>query len=296
MDSVKIKALLRAAELGSLTKAAEELGYTQAGLTHMMTRLEAEVGFELLLRNKNGVKLTPEGEKLLPYLKDFSISHEQLKRAVDETSRGLGEIVRIGTYTSILKLWLPTVINGFKKISPEIRIEIHDLGINAMYDRVSISEIDLAFGSFCPSDDCDFIPLKKDPFYAVLPKSGTEFDGLSSVPITALSGKSFIMPTYGYDPDILEALHKNSVTPILNTISVSDSAVAALVEIGLGMTILPELVLNSIDKSGVEIKRLLPDCSRELGIIIPKGKIKSPIVRSFVEYSENVIKENFGDD
>ena len=146
MDSVKIKALLRAAELGSLTKAAEELGYTQAGLTHMMNRLEAEVGFELLLRNKNGVKLTPEGEKLLPYLKDFSIAHEQLKRAVDETSRGLGEIVRIGTYTSILKLWLPTVINGFKKISPEIRIEIHDLGINAMYDRVSISEIDLAFG------------------------------------------------------------------------------------------------------------------------------------------------------
>ena len=41
MDSVKIKALLRAAELGSLTKAAEELGYTQAGLTHMMNRLEA---------------------------------------------------------------------------------------------------------------------------------------------------------------------------------------------------------------------------------------------------------------
>lgn len=295
MDSVKIKALLRAAELGSLTKAAEELGYTQAGLTHMMNRLEAEAGFELLNRSKNGVKLTPEGEKLLPYLKDFSIAHEQLKRAVEETSRGLGEIVRIGTYTSILKLWLPKVINGFKNISPEIRIEIYDLGINAMYDRVSISEIDLAFGSFCPSEDCDFIPLKKDPFYAVLPKSGTEFDGLSALPITALSGKSFIMPTYGYDPDILEALHKNSVTPILNAISVSDSAVAALVEIGLGMTILPELVLDSIDKSGVKIKRLLPDCSRELGIIIPKGKIKSPVVRSFVEYSKNVIKENFGE-
>lgn len=290
MDSIKIKALLKAAELGSLTKAAEELGYTQAGLTHMMNRLEAETGLALLKRTKSGVALTPEGEKLLPYFKDFSVASEQLGRAISETARGLGEIIRIGTYTSILKFWLPTIINGFKHISPEIKIEIRDLSITAMYERVSTNELDLAFGSFRPSEECDFIPLKNDPFYAVLPKSETSFDNTDTIPINAISGKSFIMPTFGYDPDILEALHKNNVTPILNATSVSDDSVTALVEIGLGLSILPELVLKSVDKSSIKIKKLSPDCSRELGLIIPK-KIKSPIVKSFIDYSQAIISE-----
>lgn len=290
MDSIKIKALLKAAELGSLTKAAEELGYTQAGLTHMMNRLETETGLPLLKRTKSGVALTPEGEKLLPYFKDFSVASEQLGRAISETARGLGEIIRIGTYTSILKFWLPTIINGFKHISPEIKIEIRDLSITAMYERVSTNELDLAFGSFRPSKECDFIPLKNDPFYAVLPKSETSFDNTDTIPINAISGKSFIMPTFGYDPDILEALHKNNVTPILNATSVSDDSVTALVEIGLGLSILPELVLKSVDKSSIKIKKLSPNCSRELGLIIPQ-KIKSPIVKSFIDYSQAIISE-----
>lgn len=293
MDSIKIKALLKSAELGSLTKAAEELGYTQAGLTHMMNRLETETGFPLLKRTKNGVELTAEGERLLPYLKDFSVASEQLDRAVRETARGLGEIIRIGTYTSILKLWLPTIINGFRKISPEIQIEIRDLSITAMYERVSTNEIDLAFGSFRPSEECDFLPLKNDPFYAVFPKSETAFDNTDTIPISAVTGKSFIMPTFGFDPDILEALHKNNATPIFNATSVSDASVTALVEIGLGLSILPELVLKSVDKSSVKIKKLSPDCSRELGLIVPKGKIKSPVVRSFIEYSQAIIAEKF---
>lgn len=293
MDSIKIKALLKAAELGSLTKAAEELGYTQAGLTHMMNRLEAEVGFSLLKRTKNGVLLTAEGERLLPYLKDFSTASEKLGRAISQTAHSLGETIRIGTYTSVLKLWLPTIINGFKSISPEVQIEIRDLPIKAMYERVSVNELDVGFGSFCPSEDCDFIPLKTDPFYAVLPKSETAFDTTDTMPISALNGKSFIMPTFGYDPDILEALHKNNVTPVINTTSVSDASVTALVEIGLGLSILPELVLKSADKSSVKIKKLSPECSRELGLILPKGKIKSPVVRSFTEYSQAVIAKSF---
>lgn len=293
MDSIKIKALLKSAELGSLTKAAEELGYTQAGLTHMMNRLETETGFPLLKRTKSGVELTAEGERLLPYFKEFSVAAEQLDRAVFETAKGLGEIIRIGTYTSILKLWLPTIINEFKKVSPEIQIEIRDLSITAMYERVSTNEIDLAFGSFRPSEECDFIPLKTDPFYAVFPKTETAFDSTDTIPISAVNGRSFIMPTFGFDPDILEALHKNNATPVFNATSVSDDSVTALVEIGLGLSILPELVLKSVDKSSVKIKKLSPDCSRELGLIIPKGKIKSPVVKSFIEHSRAVIAKRF---
>ena len=57
MDSKKIYALLTAIDCGSLTAAAEKLGYTQSGLTHMMNSLENELGLNLLVRSKSGVHL-----------------------------------------------------------------------------------------------------------------------------------------------------------------------------------------------------------------------------------------------
>ncbi|MBP3622591.1 MAG: LysR family transcriptional regulator, partial [Oscillospiraceae bacterium] len=62
MDAKKVQALLAAVDLGSLTSAASELGYTQSGLTHMMNSLETELGLTLLLRGKSGVRLSPAGQ------------------------------------------------------------------------------------------------------------------------------------------------------------------------------------------------------------------------------------------
>lgn len=70
MDDKKLNALLAAVRLGSLSKAANELGYTQSGLTLMMKSLEAELGYPILARNYSGVKLTPKGEYLLPYIEE----------------------------------------------------------------------------------------------------------------------------------------------------------------------------------------------------------------------------------
>ena len=71
MDSKKIKALLTAAESGSLTAAAATLGYTQAGLTQMMNSLENELGVRLLVRGKNGVRLSDAGQSLLEPMRAF---------------------------------------------------------------------------------------------------------------------------------------------------------------------------------------------------------------------------------
>ena len=59
MDTRKLEALLTAVELGSFTRAAEVLGYTQSGLTHMMNSLEKDIGFTVLVRGRSGVQLTP---------------------------------------------------------------------------------------------------------------------------------------------------------------------------------------------------------------------------------------------
>ena len=68
MDTKKYEALLASINLGSFTKAADVLGCTQSGLTHMMNGLEQEFGFQLLIRGHHGVKPTPNCSRILPYI------------------------------------------------------------------------------------------------------------------------------------------------------------------------------------------------------------------------------------
>mgnify|MGYP002556107571 CR=1 FL=1 len=69
MNIKKYEAFVRAVELGSLSKAAEELGYTQSGISHMMQSLEEEVGFPLMTRTSSGIMPNTEGEMLLPTIR-----------------------------------------------------------------------------------------------------------------------------------------------------------------------------------------------------------------------------------
>ncbi len=66
MDVIKYQVFLRVVELGNLTRAAEELGYTQSAVSRIVADLEREWGVVLLTRSRTGVVLTPAGEELLP--------------------------------------------------------------------------------------------------------------------------------------------------------------------------------------------------------------------------------------
>ena len=91
MESKKIKALLAAAETGSLTAAAAQLGYTQAGLTQMMNSVENELGLRMLVRGKHGVRLSDAGQSLLEPMRAFVAAAEELERGVErQPSRGSG--------------------------------------------------------------------------------------------------------------------------------------------------------------------------------------------------------------
>ena len=62
MDTKKLEVLLKAIETGNLTAAGDEMGFTQSGVSHLIKSIENELGFQLLIRGKSGVRLTPDGE------------------------------------------------------------------------------------------------------------------------------------------------------------------------------------------------------------------------------------------
>ena len=120
MDTKKLAALAAAVRLGSFTRAAEELGYTQSGLTHMMNSLEKDVGFPLLVRGRTGVRLTPAGQRIFPLVQECLNGAKALEREILLINTQQEESVRVAAYDSIARHWLPEVIQRFRRAHPDV--------------------------------------------------------------------------------------------------------------------------------------------------------------------------------
>ena len=120
MNTSKYKVFLKVAELGNITRAAEELNYTQSGVSHAISALEEEFGFPLLIRRRKGVILTPDGERVLPAIQNIVNSTEQLNQIVSAIKGLNAGTIRIGAFTSVAVHWLPGMIKGFQTRYPNV--------------------------------------------------------------------------------------------------------------------------------------------------------------------------------
>lgn len=118
MNTTKCQVLLKAVELGSLTRAAEEMGYTQSAVSRSIAELEREWGLTLLIRNKDGVVLTTQGEALLPDIQALCNAQRTLESQVSALhglSRGT---LRVGTFASVSIHWLPALSRSSRPFTP----------------------------------------------------------------------------------------------------------------------------------------------------------------------------------
>ena len=109
MDSnlLKYMAFIRTVECGSFTKAAEQLNYSQSGISRMINDLETEWHVKLLERSRAGVRLTSDGLTLLPYAKSVCEDYRRLQMQIDDLKGLQTGIIRIGTIASVAEHWLP---------------------------------------------------------------------------------------------------------------------------------------------------------------------------------------------
>ena len=147
-DCVKMNryiALQKIVEVGSFTKAAELLGYTQPALSQMITSLEREMGIKLLYRSSHRVCLTIEGKRLFPSIQN-TVSHYLAMQEIAKEIRGLDAgVIRIGTLSSISCHWLPPLILEFKKKYPHVEFVLHQGDNNSIPEWVRTSEVDFGF-------------------------------------------------------------------------------------------------------------------------------------------------------
>lgn len=289
MDTRKYKVLLSVVDLGSFTKAAEELGYTVSGISHMMNSLEEEIGFKILFRSKKGVTLSHDGAELLPILRSIIKLEEKYEQTLSEMHDLNQGSIHIGSYPSVANHWLPRIIKQFNQQYPKIRIKITE-GVNQeILKLLDEKRVDFGFASSQNIGNYKWIPLGTDPMIAVLPldhpKADAEFYDLKDI-----EHDDFIVTAGGNDEDVSNLLRKYSLTPKISYQTFENYSALAMIEEGLGMSVMNELITKGRNVTLVK-KKLNPPAFIELGILLPKD-IVTPAVVKFVEYTKKYFKEH----
>lgn len=275
-------AFVKTVETGSFTRAAESLHYAQSSVSKMIADLEKEWNMVLLERDRNGVHLTTLGEEILPYARLLIEDHERLQKRINDIHGIRTGCIRIGTFSSVAIHWLPDIFAEFQKQYPLIDYEML-LGDYEEVERwIEEGRVDCGFLRLPTKLPFDTISLKMDEYMAVLPK-GHPLSGQEKIRVEQLNDQPFMLLEHGGKTEVSGFLEKSGVHPNIRFTTWEDYAIMAMVEKGLGIGILPGMILQRIPYD-IEIRPFEKPYFREIGMAVKDKNRMSPVTEKFTEY------------
>ena len=287
MNISKYKALLTAVDMGSLSSAAQKLGYTQSGLTHMMNAIEDEFGFSILQRGYYGIKLTPAGERIIPKIRQLVMCEDALENEIQLVKSYGDNVLRIGAFSSMAGTWLPFIVERFNQEFPDITVNIQTGTVTELYGGLDEGRFDVCFGTKNAKYDFKWVSLENDRFYAILPKDYPTAD--DEFRISHFNGTKFLMPGLGFDDDISAVFSEYNVRPFVTPTYVDDPAIISMVEHGLGISMLSELIIKG-KVDDVKVLPIVPEVSRTLALAMKSDKVLSMPLKRLVAITKEFAK------
>ena len=272
MDDGKLRALLTAVECGSFSKAAAQLGYTQSAMTHLVNKLEAEVGCTLLERDSQGIRLTDAGKQLLPYIQNVICACDTLLQEAAEQNDPRTRTLRIGCFASIARARLPELLRAFRELHPEIKMDVLVRG-DELPAALANGTIQLALVDEARAQGFDFLPLADTPLVAVVPPDFT-WEG-ETIPLERLLREPFLPPD----------------TPRLEVTASDDGSILSMVAGGLGVSVLSSFSLVGYE-GHVRVLQLEKPIALRLGAAVKSVNTIGTSARMFLTF----LREYYGKD
>lgn len=241
-----------AAETRNFTQAAENLYITQSAVSHAIRELEEEAGTRLFDRLSKNVSLTRSGELLLkevePFLNSFEKLEEKVKKLEEDAS------IHIVSCITIAGFWLPDLLAAFRKIHPKTKVFVEVVSAENALHIAEQGRADLAFieGNVLPSP----FHARRFASYELYLAAGREFlkdrlklEELLKEPLLLREKGSAIRDTF----DSALLLKGYQAEP--SWVSVNSQALIEGARAGLGITVLPDVLLKKEFSAG-ELKRV----------------------------------------
>lgn len=284
MDIQKYLVFLKVIECGSITKAADVLSYSQSGISRILQEVEKELGLPLLERGhgRGGIRLTSGGTKLLPQIKALCHANEVLLRQAYEWKDLETGLIRIGTFSSVATHWLPNIIKEFKKDYPPIEYELLLGDYKEIEAWLQEGRVDCGFLRLPTLSAFDTIFLEQDDFLAILPEKHPLAE-TACVPLKELCMEPFLLLEKEKNTEISDALHRYGLSPNVQFTTWDDYAILSMVESGLGVSLLPRLILRRIPYR-VAIRELDIPLRREIALALRNRNAAPLAVKQFLQY------------
>ena len=283
METARLKAFIEATERGSIKAAAESLGYTPSAISQLISALEKELGLTLLKRSQKGVSLTADGEALVPLVRTYLASENEIYRFASELKGVTVGHLTIATYPSVAITWLPEIVRSFKNDYPGVQISIMESIREDIFHHFEQNKADIAFLAYSEPMPYDWISLARESVIAALPEDH-ELAGAKSFPVAECEHNDFILGSWGREIEILDILDRNDVHPQIKYTTYDTPATLAMVRIGLGISFVNELSAQFWNEHLVKLP-LDPPQTIEFGVAVPDRDHMTGAARRFLDYT-----------
>ncbi|MGI6263711.1 MAG: LysR family transcriptional regulator, partial [Succiniclasticum sp.] len=273
----KYEAFVTAAEEKNITRAAQKLSFAQSSVSRMIADLESEWNLPLLNRSKAGVTLTQEGQQLLPAIRSLLDACHRLEEQVGEIHGLERGILRIGVFSSVAEHWLPRIISDFQRIHPGIQYELLTGDYEEIEAWLEEGRIEAGLIRLPTQHPFETTELLHDSYQVVLPK-GHPLCARERIEPGDLNGQPFLMLEHGGRTDVSEFLEAYALHPDVRFTTWDDYAIMAMVEIGQGIALLPQLILQRIPYA-LEIRPLTVPCARTIGLAVQNSRTLSAAMK-----------------
>lgn len=255
MEIHQIRYVVAVARTGNFSRAAELCHVAQPSLSQQILKLEDELGEKLFERLKSGARLTNAGKVFfhhaLRILDEIDSVHRDLQEARDQ----LSGVLTVGILPTIAPYFLPRVIREFTKACPNVQIVVQEDTTARLLGMISACEVDLAILSPpLPDSSVSSIDLFREELVLTLPKSHP-FVNKSKITTKDIEEERFILMKEGHclGDQVLQFCTRRDFNPSVSCRSAQIETVQALVEAGMGISLIPRMACRSKDSNETEL-------------------------------------------
>ena len=292
MVTNRYEIFVKVAASRNLTQVANEMGYTPSAISHSIKVLEADLGLPLILRSKNGIRLTEFGEALLPLFINISKNEQILLQKASSFAGNNEGTLTIGAFTSVSMHWAPKIIRRITDKYPKVKvIQTHNAYGN-IEKGILNGNIDVGFLSSSFKNKLDFTPLYRDEYMVVVPPEH-KYASWESIPLEALEDEPLIIMDEQdgveepYDAlAIVQQLQHPNIVHKVN----EDALAIPLVEEGLGISVLPKLITDTAHCKA-SIKHFATPRYRTIGLVTNPELPLTPLAKLFIEITKEFVAE-----
>jgi DNA-binding transcriptional LysR family regulator len=287
MEMHQLRYFAAVARTGNFSRAARECRVAQPSLSQQILKLEDEVGERLFERTQRRALLTPAGSLFLPHALNILDAAERGRQEIREMGGQVRGNIRLGALPTIAPYFLPNVIRSFRAKYPEVELIIQEETTQQLLRGLEEKELDLALLSDAPPNPrIEIRPLFSEELLLCLPATHSLVKQ-KKVVADDLRDEKFILMQDGHclGAQAQQFCESKGFHPEISCRSAQIGTVLAMVQAGLGISLIPEMALAGAPREGIVYRSLDGVRPRRiLALALPEQRKSSLCVIEFAKF------------